>query len=370
MIVSENPFDRVLQVIDSSRAKDINSLPFGFPRFEQYLPGIEQGTYYLITGNTGAAKTQITDAMFMFHPFEFLSTHKELGIKLKIFYFSLEISLEKKILMMISHYLKIKHNLSVSPRQLESKRLGEALGDDMFEKVKEGRSYVEKLMECVTIYQDIHNPFGIYKVIDNYAKSNGEIKHREQEFVRKNETTGEKETYTQDVFDHYIPNDPNEYVIIIIDSLNLLLPEKVNGVQMDLKGAMEKVSKEAIMFCNRYKYIPVFIQQQSGQQESLDNFKAKKLRPSLNGLGETKLTGRDSAVCIGVFNPIRHELSSDLQYDMEIMQDNYKSIEILKDRYGQAGVKVGLGFNGACNYFTELPKPGEINYEEILKKIK
>lgn len=370
MKYATNPFDRVLQVIDSSRAKDINSLPFGFPRFENYLPGIEQGTYYLITGNTGAAKTQITDAMFMFHPFDFLLKHSELGIKLKIFYFSLEISYEKKLLMMISHYLKITYNMSISPRQLESKKLGEALGDDVFEYVKEARAYVEKLLESVTIYQDIHNPFGIYKVIDNYAKSNGEIITREQEFVKKNEQTGEKEIYTQEVFDHYIPNNPNEYVIIIIDSLNLLFPEKVNGVQMDLKGAMEKVSKEAIVFCNRYKYTPVYIQQQTAAQESLDNFKARKLRPSLNGLGETKLTGRDAAVCIGIFNPVRHDLTSDLGYDIEILQDNYKSIEILKDRYGQAGVKVGLGFDGACNYFTELPPVGLINYEATLSKIK
>lgn len=34
----------------------INCIPWGFPRFEEELPGIEKGKYYLITANSKVGK--------------------------------------------------------------------------------------------------------------------------------------------------------------------------------------------------------------------------------------------------------------------------------------------------------------------------
>lgn len=49
-------FDRVHKVIIEKRERKlsgkINSIPFGFPRFEEEVPGIEQGKYYLVTANS------------------------------------------------------------------------------------------------------------------------------------------------------------------------------------------------------------------------------------------------------------------------------------------------------------------------------
>ena len=49
-------FDRVRKDLDERRERllsgKINCLPWGLPRFEQELPGIEQGKYYLITANS------------------------------------------------------------------------------------------------------------------------------------------------------------------------------------------------------------------------------------------------------------------------------------------------------------------------------
>ncbi|AGO48913.1 hypothetical protein N356_gp021 [Cellulophaga phage phi14:2] len=49
-------FDRVQKSIIEKRERKlsgkINSIPFGFPRFEEEVPGIEQGKYYLVTANS------------------------------------------------------------------------------------------------------------------------------------------------------------------------------------------------------------------------------------------------------------------------------------------------------------------------------
>lgn len=51
-----NLIERVINSITSRRDKvlkgNINCIPFPFARFRNEFPGIEQGTYYLISGAT------------------------------------------------------------------------------------------------------------------------------------------------------------------------------------------------------------------------------------------------------------------------------------------------------------------------------
>lgn len=56
----QNLYNRVFDKIVEKRNRllngKINSIPWGFPRFEDSLPGIEQGKYYLITANSKVGK--------------------------------------------------------------------------------------------------------------------------------------------------------------------------------------------------------------------------------------------------------------------------------------------------------------------------
>ena len=49
-------FNRVRQDIKKRRERvlsgKINCIPFGFPRFQEEVPGIEQGKYYIVTANS------------------------------------------------------------------------------------------------------------------------------------------------------------------------------------------------------------------------------------------------------------------------------------------------------------------------------
>lgn len=53
-------FDRVYSNLRERRKRllegKINCIPWGLPRFENQLPGIEQGKYYLITANSKVGK--------------------------------------------------------------------------------------------------------------------------------------------------------------------------------------------------------------------------------------------------------------------------------------------------------------------------
>lgn len=53
-------YERVYQNLIERRERvlngRINCIPWGLPRFENQLPGIEQGKYYLITANSKIGK--------------------------------------------------------------------------------------------------------------------------------------------------------------------------------------------------------------------------------------------------------------------------------------------------------------------------
>ena len=42
------------------------------------------------------------------------------------------------------------------------------------------------------------------------------------------------------------------------------------------------------------------------------------------------------------------------------MGDNFRSIVVIKSRYGESNVEDCCYFNGKCNVWQELPRPGEI----------
>ena len=55
-MIENSLFSRTLKTIENKRERllngKINCLPWGLPRFEEQLPGIEKSKYYLITANS------------------------------------------------------------------------------------------------------------------------------------------------------------------------------------------------------------------------------------------------------------------------------------------------------------------------------
>jgi hypothetical protein len=69
---------------------------------------------------------------------------------------------------------------------------------------------------------------------------------------------------------------------------------------------------------------------------------------------------QDSEIIISIFNPHREKLSSYRGYDIKSLGSNYRSITVLKNRYGESDVEVGCAFYGSISMFVELPRPDDI----------
>lgn len=109
-------------------------------------------------------------------------------------------------------------------------------------------------------------------------------------------------------------------------------------------------------------------------QESIENKKYNKLKPTLDGLAGNKENQRDANVVVGLFSPFRHEIPEYLGYDITFFKDNIRFLEILGGREGGGGTICPLYFDGAVNYFKELPLPNDAigieNVKRFITKIK
>jgi len=120
---------------------------------------------------------------------------------------------------------------------------------------------------------------------------------------------------------------------------------------------------------DRWNFIPVMVQQQAASQESVENMKANRLRPTPDGLGISKNTQQDADTLIGLFAPSRHNILNWERYDVSRLGDSHRELSILLNRRGNS-VTTQLYFNGAANFFKELPKVSEmadVVYSKIQK---
>jgi hypothetical protein len=259
-------------------------------------------------------------------------------------------SKEEKMLSAFANILYIKEGLRISPKDLKSTKADTVLPEEVLEIIKKYEPYFDKIEEIVEFIDDIRHGFGMFNLVRDYALAHGKLHKR----------TIEIEGKITEVNDYYEPNDPDEYVMVMIDHISLISSEKRNGVQLTLHESISVLSSDyLIKLRNRFNYIPVVIQQQSAAQESIENKKFNKLKPTLDGLADNKLTARDANVILGLFSPFRHEIPDYYGYDITFFKDNIRFLEILGGREGGAGAICPLYFDGAVNYFKELPLPDD-----------
>lgn len=320
-----------------------------FPRLAKVYPGWDKGMYTIITANSGIGKTKFAKFMTIMSVFRFIKLNPEVKVVIK--YFALEETEEDFWLSFLSMLLYQKYKISISVPELKSK--GEyTLSDDVKLKIKDCESLVDEIEQYVEVIDYISNGFGIYKYVREYFE-NPEIG---QNIIKKDKDGKE-------IVIGYKHNFPDTYYFVVIDQINLLVPDTIGGVKQTHWEAMSYFSKEYVLkgFCKRYNCVSVILQQQESAKEKSEYYKgeviAEKLEPSLDGLGNNKETQRDADLVLGIFAPDRYGLKEHRGYDITKLGDRYRSLKFLKDRhYGLANTYVPLQFDGASSTFIEMDK--------------
>lgn len=283
--------ERALKQLEERRDKllngGINSIPSPFKRFSSEFLGIEQGKYYVVTSSTKVGKSQLTSFLFLYTPLLYAYKHPD-KMRLKVFYFPLEETPEDIMHRFMSYILfKLSNGaIRVSPTNLKSSD-NSPISEDIISMLKnEECTKILDFFEETVEFSSSRNATGMYKEVKKYLEEHGTTHYKKQKV--KNDFG---QTIEVNAFDYYEPNDPDEYIIIIYDHVSLTIPEQ----GFSLKQSVDKVSEYFVLLRNRYKVSPVLIQQQSFELESLDAFKNNKLRPTAQGLSDSKYPSRDKA---------------------------------------------------------------------------
>lgn len=331
----------------------INSLSSPFHRYKDYLTGVEQDTYYIVTGYSGGGKSQFSYFFFVFEPILYLyyNRAKYPNLKYTIFCMPLEETPERITQRFISYLLFKNYNgkYLISPKNLRSSDNDNPAPEEILDVIVsvEFRSILDFFESCINFVVDV-TPNQFYEKVKAYCESVGTTHYKE---VKVTKELGEEEV-VQD-FDYYVPDNDQEYIIALVDHISLL------PYRGTLKEAIDTFSANMVKLRNRYHVSPVIIQQQSASNESLDAFKQERSKPERANLADSKYTGRDANIIISVYNPFGHNLKSYAGYDLTVLKSAARFIELLKNRDGPENLAIGLLFNGACAHFKELAKPLE-----------
>lgn len=355
-------YNRVKKTISDNKAireaGGYVAIPWDLPRLSTVLPGIQRAKLIGVTASSKVGKSQLTDFLFLHQPYEFYLNNPNSNIKPRIFYFTLEMSKESKIMAVLSYKLYRDYGVNISPERLLSVFKDDILDDKVLEHINKYESFFEEFEERVTFIDNIRNPTGIYKYMVKYAEENGIWSMKEMDWEENGKII------KKHVKDYYIPNDPEELVIVVVDHISLLNVERIGGTQLTLHQAMSKFSSDYCLYMrDKLKYTIVLVQQQSAEQEKKEFYKGQntidKQKPTADGLADNKLVGRDLNLLIGLFAPYRYKELKYEGYDLTILKDNYRELSIILNRDGKANASVDLFFDGAVNYFRELPKPDD-----------
>lgn len=333
-----SPFDQINEEILRGMDGKNNSLPMGFERLNRYV-SIRKRIYTLIFGGTGTGKSALVHEAFILRPFEWWLENKTRSkLKPHVILFSQE----RSKLYTLTKWLSRKIFLDTGKLIPINKMLGwwsTKITSDEKELIDSYRGYIEQLCQFVTILEGGQTPNSVLKYVDDFAARNGRIEGGEYNKI-------------------YIPNNENQIVIPIIDHLGLT---KTGKDFPSKKEAIDKVSEHFQKFRDFYGYSPVAVSQTNRDLGSFIYKGVDNLEPTLDHAKESGRPAEDADVVMSLFQPSRYK-TSDPSYhvpsflDPSTGGDYFRSVKILKNSYGEADVRCGMGFMGVTGSFKELPR--------------
>jgi hypothetical protein len=371
MRIFDRAYEQIHKGYNIRQSGSFNCIPFPdeLSRLRNHIPGLQRKNYVIVTANSGVGKSKFTKFAYVICPHEFVLTKPEAGIKLTTLYFCLEESRENFIQSLICYRLRLIYGIRMDIKVLKSIHYERYIDAETLEKVNEMRDYFYQLEDNLIIIDDVRNPTGIYKTVQKKIEENG---HWVMKNIQVPTGDGMRDI---EVKDHFVHDDEQHYFQAVTDHVSLLSTEK--GAESKHEAMSLWSSQYAISLRDKYYASVTDVQQQAAATEkqqwtnkgqSIED----KLEPSLDGLGDNKLTGRNADEIIGLFAPRRYQISSHRGYNIELLKDNYRSAIILKSRDGSPDLRTGLFFDGATNFFKELPKVQQMqdsDYEEYLRLV-
>ena len=345
-------FEHLKKEVDAGLAGKNDGIPMGFNRLNKHI-GIRRGMYFLVGGNTGSGKTSFIDDAFVLNPFDWYISQKDPKIKLRVIYRSMERPKTYKFAKWVSRRIFLDHGIIIPVGTL----LGwtDKMTKDEHDLFLMYEDYMNSISDVITIIDGPENPVGIAKELKAHAEENGKI------------------VQTDKYNKIYVPNDPTEVTIVVIDHIGLL---KTTTAQPTKKEAIDKMSDELRYARDFFGYTPVVVSQFNRSISNIARLKNGDVEPQLEDFSESSSTQNDADVVLALFDPMRYKVEDTSGYALSKLKDAYgakyfRSLRLIKNSYGSDDLRIGLGFLGQIGMFKELKRAKDMtdaDYQAVLNK--
>lgn len=309
----------------------------GIPKLDSVIYGTQKKCLITVGADTGSGKTSFTLVTFVYN---LLMNRGDKDVS--ILFYSFEMAKEALYAKLMALYLWDKYQVIVPYKKILS--LQEVLDDETYELIQSTTKFLELLDNSLTIYDKALSPAAIYATMKGWLSEFGE-------FMAVSE-------HTED----YIPKD-GRYKVVLWDHVGLI------GGQGSKKERIDTVVDYAIYFRNKCDITGIFVQQLNRNSKSMDRKLNGYELVSIDDFKDTSGTTDASEIVLALFFPYREKIARCEGYPIQnVLKKKFRLLEILKNRYGDADVNIGLMFYGEIGLFKELPKPEEIgDYEPYLQ---
>ena len=332
--------DRNIEAGLKGENKDIPTLLSGF---DSVTGGTRRSTYTLVGANTGVGKTAFVDQSYIIVPY-LLYIRNFTEFKIDCDYFSLEISLKRKVIKWASLLLYYYHGIIVPPDDLLSMKKN-ILGKDVFDKVKDVYDLLDGIGDHVRIRDKRINPTGITKIVQEVHKQRGEIKEITSSV---NGITNTNRTFiTKPEYKNYIH-------LSVVDHIGKLRLEHEKEHLLNKKQTIDKFSSYACEDRDLYGSSTIAISQFNRDLADISRQRFKELTPNLEDFKESGNPAEDADLVVAMFSPIRYNIERYKGYPSNVIGKKTRFGFILKNRDGDDAAFFGLKFIGEVGYFQKL----------------
>lgn len=330
----------LLAQIDKGREGKNWGLSMNMPKFEQYVDGLAPETYTLLFSGSGVGKTSYALHTYIYQPI--MANLDNLDI-LEIHYISLEMKPTILLAKLLSTYIFDTYKVEISYKHLLSKTRGTTLSDEEYNYVLQSMDWLAKVEKVLKITTPQLNARVFKTYLEDIAKANGKFSKNENGDIV------------------YKPNNPDKIILIVTDHLALSTPASGNSLKIE----MDNISKVAVFFRNLCLFSFLMIMQANREASNVERRKLELVEPQRNDIKDSSCMEADSDIIVAIFNPNREKLSTYRKYSITQLGNNFRSVLVLKCRYGEGDVAIGCNFFGRVNVWKELPKGDEIfDYEK------
>ena len=327
-----NPIIKNLfRIIDRGMLGLNRGVTMGLPKLETIMDGVQRQTYTIICGGTGSGKTTLALYSYVYKP---LTAH--LGdMKHRIVYFSLEMTAEILVAKLLSLHLYETYGIEMSYKRIISKQ--DILTEDERELLESCIPWLEQMLAQLTIIDKATSADSLYASMMEYAEKHGTFDYSDPNRVVYNSTL------------------EDELVQIIVDHLGLLKRVK----NRNKKEEMDLASNYLMSTRNACGYSPLVLLQLNRSASSMDRRGANMQEIELGDIKDSGGPSEDAEVILAIFHPWREKLGKSKNFNIRILQDKYRAIQVLKNRLGEADKSVSVNFFGSIGLWREFPMKGD-----------